>query len=100
MNMPTASITEIAPNIHRISVAMPPEFIPGGFSFNQYLLIDEKPLLFHTGPRKLFPLVRAQIEKVLPNRTVAIHRLFARRGRRVRRASRVLGRCAERAARV
>lgn len=66
MNMPMASITEIAPHLHRISVAMPPEFIPGGFSFNQYLLIDEQPLLFHTGPRKLFPLVRAQIEKVLP----------------------------------
>lgn len=66
MNMPLASITEIAPRIHRISVAMPPELIPGGFSFNQYLLVDEQPLLFHTGPRKLFPLVRAQIEKVLP----------------------------------
>jgi len=66
MNMPTASITQIAPDIHRISVAMPPELIPGGFSFNQYLLIDEQPLLFHTGPRKLFSLVRAQIEKVLP----------------------------------
>jgi len=66
MNMPVASIDQIAPDIHRISVAMPPELIPGGFSFNQYLLIDEKPLLFHTGPRKLFPLVRAQIEKVLP----------------------------------
>ena len=66
MTMPTASITEIAPDLHRISVSMPPEFIPGGFSFNQYLLVDEQPLLFHTGPRKLFALVRAQIEKVLP----------------------------------
>ena len=66
MNMPSASITEIAPDLHRISVAMPPEFIPGGFSFNQYLLVDELPLLFHTGPRKLFPVVSAQIEKVLP----------------------------------
>lgn len=66
MNGPLASITEIAPNLHRISVAMPPEFIPGGFSFNQYLLVDEKPLLFHTGPRRLFPLVSAQIKKVLP----------------------------------
>ncbi len=66
MNGPLASITEIAPNLHRISVAMPPEFIPGGFSFNQYLLVDQKPLLFHTGPRKLFPLVSAQIKKVLP----------------------------------
>ena len=66
MNIPLASITEIAPHLHRISVAMPPEFIPGGFSFNQYLLVDEQPLLFHTGPRKLFPLVSAQIKKVLP----------------------------------
>jgi len=66
MNMPVASINEIAPDLYRISVAMPPEFIPGGFSFNQYLLIDDRPLLFHTGPRKLFALVSAQIEKVLP----------------------------------
>jgi flavorubredoxin len=66
MNTPLASITEIAPRLHRISVAMPPALIPGGFSFNQYLLVDEQSLLFHTGPRKLFPLVRAQIEKVLP----------------------------------
>ena len=66
MNAPVGSITEIAPRLHRISVAMPPEFIPGGFSFNQYLLMDEKPLLFHTGPRKLFPLVSEQIKKVMP----------------------------------
>lgn len=66
MNVPLASITEIAPNLHRISVAMPPECIPGGFSFNQYLLVDQKPLLFHTGPRRLFPLISAQISKVLP----------------------------------
>ena len=66
MNMPVASIHPIAPDLYRISVAMPPELFPGGFSFNQYLLIDQRPLLFHTGPRKLFPLVRAQIETVLP----------------------------------
>jgi flavorubredoxin len=66
MNMPVASIDQIAPDLHRISVAMPPELFPGGFSFNQYLLLDEQPLLFHTGPRKFFALVRAQIEKVLP----------------------------------
>ena len=66
MNMPVASIHPIALDLYRISVAMPPELFPGGFSFNQYLLIDQRPLLFHTGPRKLFPLVRAQIETVLP----------------------------------
>jgi len=63
---PTASINEIAPHTYRISIAMPPGMIPGGFSFNQYLVVDERPLLFHTGPRKLFGLVREQIEKVLP----------------------------------
>ena len=30
---------------------------PGSFNFNQYLIVDEAPLLFHTGPRRLFPLV-------------------------------------------
>lgn len=65
---PQASIHPIAPDTWRISVAMPPSAIPipGGFSFNQYLVVDERPLLFHTGPKKLFGLVREQIETVLP----------------------------------
>lgn len=64
--MPAASITEVAPDTYRISIPVPPEFMPGGFSFNQYLVVDDKPLLFHTGPRKLFGAVRQQIEKVMP----------------------------------
>ena len=63
---PQAFIDEVARDIYRINVAMPPSLIPGGFSFNQYLIADERPLLFHTGPRKLFGLVCAQIEKVMP----------------------------------
>ena len=59
------SIHEIAPDTYRINVPLP-DMIPGGFSFNQYLVVDEKPLLFHTGPRKLFPIIRQQIETVLP----------------------------------
>ena len=66
MQTPRSRIDRIADDTWRISIAMPPEFIPGGFSFNQYLVVDEKPLLFHTGPRRLFDLVRAQIESVLP----------------------------------
>ena len=66
MNAPHASIAPIAPDTYRISVAMPPDFIPGGFSFNQYLVVDDKPLLFHTGPKKLFGLIREQIESVMP----------------------------------
>lgn len=66
MNAPQASITPIAPDTYRISVPLPPEAFPGGFSFNQYLVVDDKPLLFHTGPRKLFEVICEQIEKVMP----------------------------------
>ena len=37
----------------------------GGFSFNQYLIVDDAPLLFHTGPRRMFPLVREAVAHVL-----------------------------------
>lgn len=63
---PRAWIDEVAREIYRINLALPPAWVPGGFSFNQYLLLGGEPLLFHTGPRRLFPLVRAQIEKLLP----------------------------------
>lgn len=59
-------IDEIANGIYRISTAVPPSAIPGGFTFNQYLIADDSPLLYHTGPRKMFPLVRAAIASVIP----------------------------------
>jgi flavorubredoxin len=59
------SIREIAPDTYRINIPLP-DALPGGFSFNQYLVVDEQPLLFHTGPRKLFPLISQQIESVMP----------------------------------
>ncbi len=59
-------IDEIAENIYRISTAIPPQVLPGGFTFNQYLIRDEEPLLFHSGLRKLFPAVREAIARVLP----------------------------------
>ena len=40
------------------------------FNFNQYLVVDDEPLLFHTGPRRLFPLVAEAIGKVLPLRSL------------------------------
>jgi flavorubredoxin len=40
--------------------------MPGGFTFNQYLLVDDEPLLFHTGPRAILPLVREAIDSVIP----------------------------------
>ncbi|MEC4890983.1 MAG: MBL fold metallo-hydrolase [Nitrospira sp.] len=62
------TIHEVGEQIYRISVDVPPEAIPvpGGFTFNQYLLLDEEPLLFHTGPRPFFPFVRVAIEQVMP----------------------------------
>ncbi len=65
MTDPIASIHEISADTYRINIGLP-DMIPGGFSFNQYLVVDEKPLLFHTGPRKLFPVICQQIETVLP----------------------------------
>jgi flavorubredoxin len=59
------NLHEIAPGIYRINT---PIDIPGGpgFNFNQYLVADDEPLLFHTGPRRLFPLVAEAIGRVLP----------------------------------
>jgi len=40
--------------------------LPQGFTFNQFLIADDKPLLFHTGLRQMFPLLRQVIEMVMP----------------------------------
>ncbi|TML09318.1 MAG: MBL fold metallo-hydrolase [Actinobacteria bacterium] len=58
-------LDEIAPRIYRLSTFVP-EIGPTGFTFNQFLLDDDEPLLFHTGFRSMFPLVREAIERVLP----------------------------------
>jgi flavorubredoxin len=63
---PMTRIDEIADGVHRISTALPPDVVPGGFTFNQFLIVDEEPLLFHTGPRRLFAATRTAIERVLP----------------------------------
>jgi len=59
------NLHEITSGIYRINT---PVEIPGGmgFNFNQYLVVDEEPLLFHTGPRRMFPLVAEAIGKVVP----------------------------------
>ncbi|MEX1025475.1 MAG: MBL fold metallo-hydrolase [Planctomycetota bacterium] len=71
----TVTNTESGTNVHEIAEGLyrinTPVEIPGGaFSFNQYLIADEEPLLFHTGPRRLFPLVREAVESVLPAATL------------------------------
>jgi flavorubredoxin len=58
-------VHEVAQGIYRINT--PIVFESGnGFSFNQYLIVDDESLLFHTGPRKMFPLVREAVASVLP----------------------------------
>ncbi len=59
------SVDEIAAGIYRISTPVPPSEMPGGFTFNQILIQDEAPLLFHTGPRRMFPLVHEAVAHVL-----------------------------------
>jgi flavorubredoxin len=61
------TIDEIAEGIYRISTPVPPsEDLPPGFTFNQYLIVDDDPLLYHTGPRQMFPLTRQAIDSVIP----------------------------------
>ncbi len=64
-------IDEIAPDLFRISTPVPKSpALPPGFSFNQFLVRAEAPLLFHTGPRRLFSLTREAVDSVLPASTL------------------------------
>ena len=56
---------EIADDIYRISTFVP-DVGPDGFTFNQFLITAEQPLLFHTGPRGMFPLVSQAVARVCP----------------------------------
>ncbi len=61
----TTKVDEIAPDIYRLST-LDPGIGPDGFTFNQFLIDDEEPLLFHTGHRSMLPAVIEAIETVLP----------------------------------
>jgi flavorubredoxin len=61
-------VDEVAEGIYRIST--PVDAIPGGFTFNQYLIVDREPLLFHTGPKRLASLVAEAIASVIPLHTL------------------------------
>jgi flavorubredoxin len=55
------NITEIAPDVYRFSLFVP----EGNLQFNQFLVVDDEPLLFHTGMRGIFPQVRETVAKVI-----------------------------------
>jgi flavorubredoxin len=59
-------IAEIAPRIYRLSTFVPDVAPPLGFTFNQFLIDADEPLLFHCGPKAMFPSVSAAAAKVMP----------------------------------
>jgi flavorubredoxin len=57
-------VDEIAERIYRLSTFMP-AVGPSGFTFNQFLVDAEEPLLFHCGQRALFPSVSQAVGTVM-----------------------------------
>lgn len=66
----TPTIREIADDIHRISTWIP-DVTPEGFTFNQFLVVADEPLLFHTGPRGFYPLVSGAVDQIVPVESLA-----------------------------
>jgi flavorubredoxin len=62
----STTVDEIADGIFRLSTWVPDIAPPAGFTFNQFLVVGDEPLLFHTGPRAMFPLVSEAVARVLP----------------------------------
>ncbi|HWU54175.1 MAG TPA: hypothetical protein VN175_01655 [Rhizomicrobium sp.] len=58
-------VTEIADGIFRLSTFVPDIAPPAGFTFNQFLVLGDEPLLFHTGLRRMFPLVRGAVTRIV-----------------------------------
>ena len=61
-----ARLGEIAPDHYAISIYVP-EF---NLRFNHFLIKDEEPLLFHTGMRHMFPLVRDAVARIIDPATL------------------------------
>jgi flavorubredoxin len=59
-------VDEIAYGIYRLSTWVPDVAPPAGFTFNQFLIKADEPLLFHCGPRAMFPLVSAALARIIP----------------------------------
>jgi len=56
-----AQITEVAPDLFRITTFVE----PFNLQFSQFLVRDEEPLLFHTGPRMLFPDMKEAVASLI-----------------------------------
>jgi len=58
-------ISEVADGIYRLSTYVPDIAPPAGFTFNQFLILGDEPLMFHTGLRKMFPLTRDALSRII-----------------------------------
>jgi flavorubredoxin len=63
-----AKTAEIADGVYRISTFVSEVAPPAGFTFNQFLVLGDEPLLFQTGLRRTFPLVLAAVGRIVPPR--------------------------------
>ena len=59
-------ISEIADGLYRLSTYVPGIAPPAGFTFNQFLVLGDEPLMFHTGLRKMFALTRDAVSRLIP----------------------------------
>lgn len=55
------AITEIAPDVYRISIYVPQI----DMQFNSFVVNDEAPLLYHTGTRRMFPLLVEEMKQII-----------------------------------
>jgi flavorubredoxin len=58
-------IDEVADGIFRLSTFVPDIAPPAGFTFNQFLVLGDEPLMFHTGLRKMFGLNRDALSRIV-----------------------------------
>ena len=59
-------VAEIADGIFRLSTYVSDIAPPVGFTFNQFFIVAKEPMLFHCGPRGMFPLVSAAVSTIMP----------------------------------
>lgn len=59
-------VQEIAAGIYRLSTFVPEVAPPAGFTFNQFLIMADEPMLFHCGHRTMFPMIEAAVERIIP----------------------------------
>jgi flavorubredoxin len=59
-------IDEIGECMYRLSTYVPDIVPPAGFTFNQFLILGQEPMLFHAGFRRMFPLVSEAVSRIMP----------------------------------